>query len=81
MMFRKTFSALTLAALSVSPLSQAIAQSSAPDNDYWWPNRLDLTPLRVESVGMDPRGEDFDYAEALLAGYGCPRGRSESADD
>ena len=32
MMFKKTFSALTLAALSVSPLSQAIAQSSAPDN-------------------------------------------------
>ena len=48
MMFKKTFSALTLAALSVSPLSQAVAQSSAPDNDYWWPNRLDLTPLRVE---------------------------------
>ena len=65
MIFKKTLSALTLAALSVSPLSQAIAQSSAPDNDYWWPNRLDLSPLRIESVGMDPRGEDFDYAEAF----------------
>ena len=54
MIFKKTLSALTLAALSVSPLSQAIAQSSAPDNDYWWPNRLDLSPLRIESVGMDP---------------------------
>ena len=65
MIFKKTLSALTLAALSVSPLSQAIAQSSVPDNDYWWPNRLDLSPLRIESVGMDPRGEDFDYAEAF----------------
>ena len=65
MIFKKTLSALTLAALSVLPLSQVIAQSSAPDNDYWWPNRLDLSPLRIESVGMDPRGEDFDYAEAF----------------
>ena len=64
-MFKKTFSALTLAALSVCPLTQSIAQSSAPDNDYWWPNRLDLSPLRIESVGMDPRGEDFDYVEAF----------------
>ena len=64
-MFKKTYAALTLAALSVSPLTQSIAQSSAPDNDYWWPNRLDLSPLRIESVGMDPRGEDFDYAEAF----------------
>ena len=64
-MFKKTFAALTLAALSVSPLTQSIAQSSAPDNDYWWPNRLDLSPLRIESVGMDPRGEDFDYAEGF----------------
>ncbi|HAU25067.1 MAG TPA: catalase-peroxidase, partial [Gammaproteobacteria bacterium] len=57
-------SALTIAALSASPLSQAIAQSTAPDNDYWWPNRLDLGPLRADSVGMDPRGDDFNYAEA-----------------
>ena len=64
-MYKKTFAALTLAALSVSPLTQSIAQSSAPDNDYWWPNRLDLSPLRIESVGMDPRGEDFDYAEGF----------------
>ena len=55
-MYKKTLAALTLAALSVSPLTQLIAQSSAPDNDYRWPNRLDLSPLRIESVGMDPRG-------------------------
>ena len=64
-MLKKPFYALTIAALSVSLLSQSIAQSSAPDNDFWWPNRLDLSPLRIESVGMDPRGEDFDYVEAF----------------
>ena len=66
-MLKKTISVLTIAALSASPLSQAIAQSSAPDNDYWWPNRLDLSPLRTESVGMDPRGADFNYAEAYAS--------------
>ncbi|MBQ85920.1 MAG: catalase/peroxidase HPI, partial [Gammaproteobacteria bacterium] len=64
-MLKKPFYALTIAALSVSLLSQSIAQSSAPDNDFWWPNRLDLSPLRIESVGMDPRGEDFDYVKAF----------------
>jgi len=38
---------------------------AAPDNDFWWPNRLDLTPLRHNSVGANPLGEDFDYAEAF----------------
>ncbi len=38
---------------------------AAPDNDFWWPNRLDLTPLRHNSVGASPLGSDFDYAEAF----------------
>ena len=36
-----------------------------PDNDYWWPNRLSLEPLRDASASADPRGADFDYAEAF----------------
>ncbi len=30
---------------------------------YWWPERLDLTPLRQHSVESDPYGERFDYAK------------------
>ena len=56
---------LTIGILLGLPADLAIAQSSAPDNEYWWPNRLDLEPLRRNSRGSSPLGEDFDYAEAF----------------
>tara|TARA_B100001971_G_scaffold215195_1_gene260285 strand:+ start:109967 stop:112210 length:2244 start_codon:yes stop_codon:yes gene_type:complete len=28
---------------------------------FWWPNRLDLAPLRQHSVESNPYGEKFDY--------------------
>ncbi len=35
------------------------------DNDYWWPNRLQLEPLRDSASSADPRGADFSYPEAF----------------
>lgn len=32
-------------------------------NRDWWPNALDLRPLRQNSELVDPMGEDFNYAE------------------
>jgi catalase-peroxidase len=29
----------------------------------WWPNRLDLSPLRLHSELTDPMGDSFDYAK------------------
>ena len=34
-------------------------------NNDWWPNRLDLSPLRLHSSKGDPLGGEFDYAEAF----------------
>ncbi len=34
-------------------------------NQLWWPNALDLTPLKRNHPQNDPMGEDFDYAEAF----------------
>jgi catalase-peroxidase len=34
-----------------------------PSNQSWWPNRLDLKTLRLNSPLSDPMGEDFKYAE------------------
>jgi len=31
-------------------------------NEDWWPERLDLSPLRANSPVSDPMGEGFDYA-------------------
>ncbi|MBS2015473.1 MAG: catalase/peroxidase HPI [Deltaproteobacteria bacterium] len=35
------------------------------NNQFWWPERLDLSPLRQQSVESDPMGKDFKYAEAF----------------
>ncbi len=32
-------------------------------NQFWWPDRLDLTPLRQHSPDSNPYGRQFDYAK------------------
>ncbi|SFF76857.1 catalase-peroxidase [Novosphingobium sp. CF614] len=43
----------------------AITRSLA--NQMWWPNRLDLSVLKLNSPTVDPTGGRFDYAEAFKA--------------
>ena len=31
-------------------------------NKFWWPETLDLTPLRQNAAASDPMGAEFDYA-------------------
>ncbi|GMG87184.1 catalase/peroxidase HPI [Biformimicrobium ophioploci] len=54
---------LSLAALSVP--TQSEAQAQAKPNSFWWPEQLDLTPLRSHSPDSNPFGDDFNYAEAF----------------
>ena len=56
---------LTAGILLGLPANLAFARSGVPDNEYWWPNRLNLEPLRQDSGASSPLGEDFDYAEAF----------------
>ena len=56
---------LTIGILLGLSVDLAVAQSGPPDNEYWWPNRLNLEPLRRNSQGSSPLSEDFDYAEAF----------------
>ena len=49
-------------ALSVVPVA-ALAQSKSMSNQDWWPERLDLSPLRQHAVTSNPMGTDFNYAE------------------
>ena len=66
-MLKRTISVIVLLAFGITGLAVnlAVAQSSPPDNDYWWPNRLNLDPLRQDSRGSSPLGEDFNYAESF----------------
>ena len=60
-------SLLVAAALSVSaafsgPAAQA-AGTNNMSNEFWWPEKLDLRPLRQHAVESNPYGEKFNYAE------------------
>ncbi|WP_207789687.1 catalase/peroxidase HPI [Burkholderia ambifaria] len=43
----------------------AWADGAPRPNDFWWPERLDLSPLRQHDVESNPYGKDFDYAQAF----------------
>jgi catalase-peroxidase len=47
-------------ALHAAPASAAGPQMS---NQFWWPEKLDLAPLRQHGVESNPFGEQFNYAE------------------
>jgi len=42
--------------------NMAVAQSEPTTNKFWWPEVVDLSPLRVQESKSNPYGEDFDYA-------------------
>jgi catalase-peroxidase len=39
-----------------------VAPGQAKSNQFWWPDQLDLSPLRDHDLRSNPAGEDFDYA-------------------
>jgi catalase-peroxidase len=41
------------------------ASSMAQPAQFWWPETLDLSPLRAHDPRSNPYGEDFNYAEAF----------------
>ena len=60
-----TVAALAMGIALAGPVDRVAAQDRAPDNDYWWPDRLNLDPLRRTSPESNPLGDDFDYREAF----------------
>ena len=74
-MVRKLLSTAVLAAtLSQAGIASA-AHHEMSGHDYtagaaktvqdWWPNVVNLQPLRENEMSSSPLGEDFDYAEAF----------------
>jgi catalase-peroxidase len=56
----------TALALTMTPLmasNHAFAMGEPKPNQFWWPEQVDLSPLRLHSPASDPMGADFDYAE------------------
>jgi catalase-peroxidase len=65
-------SLLLLAAFAVAStpilLTSAVhagAEMQGTTNDFWWPNQLDLSPLRAHAAESNPMGDNFDYDKAF----------------
>ncbi len=54
--------AVFILALVFSQLSNA-AEPSNISNQFWWPERLDLAPLRQHSVASNPLDPSYNYAK------------------
>ncbi len=48
-------------------LTEAVSAQQPKGNQFWWPETLDLSPLRQHSVESNPLGEEFDYAKAFAS--------------
>jgi catalase-peroxidase len=57
--------ALTLSIAALAPLSSAAAAEMVRSAQFWWPEVLNLEPLRAHDPRSSPYGDDFDYAEAF----------------
>jgi catalase-peroxidase len=67
-MFRKSVPIIAAFAVTLSaavPAGLAFAQGEPKPNQFWWPERVDLSPLRQHGIESNPLGADFNYAEAF----------------
>src|ERR1700733_8032323 len=61
---------LVACAVAALPLISTVAVSAegAPrPNQFWWPEQLDLSPLRQHAAESNPLRENFDYTKAFLS--------------
>jgi catalase-peroxidase len=59
------FFVIAIAAASLALASPAAAQGAPQSNQFWWPELLDLSPLRQHGPESNPLGDDFDYQKAF----------------
>lgn len=66
-MLKKTI--LLVAALVIATASAAQSENmfsgKAKANSFWWPNQVDISPLRDHDGNSNPYGDNFDYAKAF----------------
>jgi len=69
---RKKYSVVSLAVCAIAALPLispvAVGAEGAPrPNQFWWPEQLDLSPLRQHAAESNPLGENFNYTKAFLS--------------
>ena len=61
----KCATVLALAAFSLNVSAPLYAQGEAKPNQFWWPEQLNLAPLRQNAAESNPLDADFNYAKAF----------------
>jgi len=59
------FTAAVVTLTTLAPVSSLAAEGMTRYNQFWWPQTLNLEPLRAHDARSNPYGVDFDYAEAF----------------
>lgn len=65
-LFKPLLTALAVAAAPLLFTGMASAQQPMP-NQFWWPEKLDLSPLRQHAAESNPLGRDFSYAKEFAS--------------
>jgi len=64
MNIRSIFTTMALAGiLAIHIPTAALANGEAKPNHFWWPEQLNLSPLRAHDTTSNPYGESFVYAD------------------
>lgn len=63
-MKKRTLPLATVLAMAISS-SVAFAAAEPKPNQFWWPDQLNLSPLRAQAIESNPLDPSFDYAEAF----------------
>jgi catalase-peroxidase len=66
-MLKKTIPLVAAIAIAIVPAAQSenMFSGKAKPNSFWWPDQVDLGPLRDHDEKSSPYGDDFDYAKAF----------------
>jgi catalase-peroxidase len=58
---------LLFTGLAAFVLTTVVSAQQPQPNQFWWPDKLDLSPLRQNSAESNPLGKDFNYAKAFAS--------------
>ncbi|RUM94609.1 MAG: catalase/peroxidase HPI [Thiothrix sp.] len=66
-MLKRTTPLIAAIAIALSPgaWSENMFSGKAKPNSFWWPNQVNLGPLRDHDNESSPYDDDFDYAKAF----------------
>ena len=62
-----TLAAAMSVAISTMAISAEANASEAKTNQFWWPEQLNLSPLRQPTTKSNPYGEQFNYAKEFAS--------------